>query len=81
MNDDDETTAKELVATVNRLHPSTSILTATALKGRRLLGWIRPGTAYCQLIRMANHVKCLECAQSNLGNKFEDVIWTNETSV
>ena len=39
MNNDDETTATELVAAVNRLHPGTSISTTTALKGRRSLGW------------------------------------------
>ena len=55
--------------------------TKTALRGRSLLGWTRRGTAYCQTIRERNRVKRLEWAKQNLGATFENVIWTDETSV
>ena len=55
MQTDDETTGKELATTLEE--DGVSVSTVTALKGRRLLGWTRRGTAYCQLIRAANRVK------------------------
>ena len=79
MSRDDETTAKELVATLHQAGVFTFL--STALKGRRLLGWTHRGTAYCQLIRAPNRVERLHWAQENLGADFHDVIWTDETSV
>ena len=79
MQEDDETTAKQLVTTLTE--KGMSLCLTTALKGRRLLGWTRRGTAYCQLIRAPNRIKRLEWAQQNLGASFEDVIWSDETSV
>jgi hypothetical protein len=79
MQVNDETTGNKLVSTVNQI--GASISTTTALKGRRLLGWTRRGTAYCQLIRAPNCSKRLEGAQQNLGGTFKDIIWTDETSV
>ena len=76
----DETTAKELVSTL-RTQNGISVSTTTALKGRRLQGCTRCGTAYCQLIRAANCMKRLEWARENSGDSFEDVIWSDETSV
>ena len=58
MNKDDETTAKELQLELASI--GTSVCTKTALRGRRLLGWTRRGTAYCQMIRERNRVKRLE---------------------
>ena len=81
MRKDDETTGKELVQAVTQTVLSVTISTTTALKGRRLLGWTRRGTAYCQLIRVPNRAKRLEWAQRNIGRSFEDVIWSDETSV
>ena len=52
MMQDDETTAKELVTSLQGAGVSVSL--STTLKGRRLLGWTRRGTAYCQLIRAQN---------------------------
>ena len=76
---DDETTAKELVA---ELHEAgVGISRTTALKGRRLMGWIFRGTAYCQLVRAGNREKRLRWEQENLGATFDNVIWTDETSV
>ena len=79
MQTDDETTGKELVSSLS--WNGVSISKTTALKGRKLLGWTRRGTAYCQLIRAVNCVKRLEWAQQNLGETFEDVVWSDETSV
>ena len=79
MTRDDETTAKELVATLQDAGASVSL--STALKGRCLLGWTSRRTAYCQLVRAANREKRLRWAQENLGKNFHDVIWTDETSV
>ena len=79
MQRDDETTGKELVNTLRG--NGVSVSTTTALKGRRLLGWTRRGTAYCQLIRAPNRTKRLQWARQNIGASFEDVIWSDETSV
>jgi transposase len=79
MIEDDETTAKELVTSLQEAGVSMSL--PTALKGRRLLGWTHRGTAYCQLIRAENRQKRLRWAQEHLGADFHDIIWTNETSV
>ena len=62
MQRDDKTTAKELVSTVHTQN-GISVSTTTSLKGRRLQGWTRRGTAYCQLIRAANCTKRLEWAR------------------
>ena len=65
MQRDDETTGTEQVSTVNR--GEVSVSTTIALKGQRLLGWTRCGTAYCQLIRAPSRTKRLEWARQNLG--------------
>ena len=79
MMQDDETTAKELVTSLQGAGVSVSL--STALKGRHVLGWTRRGSAYCQLIRAENRQKRLNWAQEHLGAEFHDVIWTDETSV
>ena len=79
MSQDDETTAKELVTVLQTT--GVSISKFTALKARRLLGWTSRGTAYCQSIRARNREKRLHWAQENLGAGFEDVIWSDETTV
>ena len=79
MMQDDETTAKELVSTLHSA--GVSVSASTALKGRRLLCWTSRGTAYCQLVCLQNREKRLRWAQEHLGADFQDVIWTDETSV
>ena len=79
MEEDDETTAKELVTALRGA--GVSVSTYIALKGRRLLGWTSRGTAYCQLVRAQNREKRLRWAQEYLGASFHDVIWSDETSV
>ena len=80
MQDDDETTGKELLSAVLR-KTSINITAASTLTARKSLGWTSRGSAYCQLIRNGNRVKRLEWAKENIGATFHDVIWTDETSV
>ena len=77
---DDETTASELSLWLQELHVSHMSL-CTILKGRKLLGWTFRGSAYCQLIRAQNKEKRLEWAERYLHDGFEDVVWTDETTV
>jgi len=80
MQEDDETTGKELSSSVLR-KTGIHITPCTARRARRSLGWTRRGAAYCQLIREGNRAKRLEWAKENLGASFHDVIWTDETTV
>ena len=79
MREDDETTATQLQAKL-AAHGCYVSLTTT-LRNRRQLGWIYPGSAYCQLIRNENKQKRLEWACANLNNNFDDVIWSDESSI
>ena len=56
MQEDDETTAREISVRLQQLYISHMSL-RTILKGRKLLGWTFRGSAYCQLIRAQNKVK------------------------
>lgn len=79
---DDETTAYQLHAILNER--GYSISKNTILRCRKSLGWTFRGSAYCQLIRNENKQKRLQWAQQYLtetATGFEDVIWTDETSV
>ena len=80
MQEDDENTARELHVRLQQLHISHMSL-RTILKGRKLLGWTYRGSAYCQLIRAQNKEKRLEWAGRCLHDGFEDVVWTNETTI
>ena len=76
---DDEKTAIQLYHLLKaRGHP---LSLRTILRCRSALGWTFRGSAYCQLIRQPNKVKRLSWAQENVGNTFENVVWTDETSV
>lgn len=75
----DETTAKELRILLQQHGMVVSL--RTVLRGRRSLGWTFRGAAYCQLIRDANKVKRLEWAREHIEDDFEDVVWTDETTV
>ena len=79
MRDDDETTAVQLHALLLR-HGHTMTL-RTVLRCRAALGWTFRGSAYCQLIRQQNKEKRLQWAQEHLSDGFDNVIWTDESSV
>lgn len=79
MRRDDETTATQLQA-VLAAHGVYVSLT-TIVRNRRELGWIYRGSAYCQLIRNQNKLKRLQWSQVNLHDSFDNVIWSDETTV
>ena len=79
MRQDDKTTATQLqfkLATYGLFVSLTTILC-----NRHQLGWIYRGSAYCQLIRQANKQKQLDWARTYLHDSFDDVIWSDETTV
>ena len=45
------------------------------------LGWTYRGSRYCQLICQANKEKRLDWARAHLHDDFEDVVWSDETTV
>jgi transposase len=79
MREDNETTATQLQELLARRYVYVSL--ATIVRNRRELGWIYRGSAYCQLIRNANKEKRLEFARTYLHDNFDDVIWSDETTV
>jgi len=80
MQADDEATAIQIRSYL-LWHGHRLLSLSTILRGRRELGWTYRGSAYCQLIRQANKEKRLEWARANIQDNFEDVVWTDETSV
>ena len=80
MREDDETTAVQLHALLT-LH-DISISLSTILRSRSILGWTFRGSKYCQLV---NKHKRFQWAYDNyvehLDHGFENVIWTDETTV
>ena len=80
MQADDEATAVQIRSYLLR-HGHGLLSLSTILRGRRELGWTYRGSAYCQLIRQANKEKRLEWARAHIQDNFEDVVWTDETSV
>ena len=79
MRKDDETTATQLQALL--ASQSIYMSLATIVRSRLELGWTYRGSAYCQLIRQANKQKRCDWAQTYLHDDFENVIWTDETTV
>ena len=83
MREDDETTAVQLHTLLTACGISISL--STILRSRSSLGWTYRGSKYCQLIRSQNKHKRFQWAyenyMENLNNGFEDVIWTDETTV
>ena len=53
----------------------------TILRCRIQLGWTFRGSSFCQLIRDVNKTKRLEWSRENIGNTFENVIWSDECTV
>ena len=80
MQADDEATAVQIRSYLLR-HDHRLLSLSTILRGQRELGWTYRGSAYCQLIRQANKEKRLEWARAHLHNHFEDVVWSDETTV
>ena len=79
MNKDDETTGCELQKLLSK--DGITICASTALRWRQQLGWTLKGTSYCQMIREVNKEKRLAWAIKNKDMFWEDVIYTDETTV
>lgn len=79
MEKDDETTAYQLHHML--IENGIQIFFRTILRCCSSLGWTFRGSAYCQLIREQNKGKRLEWCQRNKDDAFEDVIWTDESTI
>ena len=86
MREDDETTATQLHTLLSSCGISISL--STILRCRSTLGWTFRGSKYCQLIRHQNKMKRFLWASENYMdllennfNGFNDVIWSDETTV
>ena len=79
MQNDDETTATQLQSILASHNIYVSL--TTIVRCRIQLGWTYRGSAYCQLIRQVNKRKRLQWAQTYLHDSFENVIWSDETTV
>ena len=79
MQEDDETTAIQLQSRLATCGIYVSL--ATILRSRQQLGWVYHGSAYCQLIRTVNKQKRLDWACANIHDDFDNVIWSDESSI
>ncbi len=79
MRYNDETTATQLQALLATRNVYVSL--STIVRNRLQLGWIYRGSAYSQLIRPRNVEKRLLFAQTCLHETFDDVIWSDETTI
>ena len=79
MSRDDETTGMELKKQL--AESGIHVATSTAIQWRMDIGWTSKSTCYCQMIRDVNKVKRLEWARENKNMSFDDVIYTDETTV
>ena len=79
MREDDETTTTQLQAKLATHNVYVSL--GTICRNRSQLGLIYRGPAYCQLIRESNKQKRLDFALAHLHDSFDDVIWSDETTV
>ena len=83
MREDDETTATQLHALLAAHHVSISL--STILHSRTVLGWTFQGSKYCRVIQHENKSKRFLWACDNYGeildDGFDDVIWSDETTV
>ena len=81
MQCDDETTATQLQHLL--CQSGVHISLATIKRCRKELGGAFQGSRYCQLLRESNKLKRLAFVQACIANNetFDDVIWSDETSV
>ena len=79
MEKDDETTAYQLHHML--IENGIQISFRAILRCRSSLGWTFRGSAYCQLIHEQNKAKRLEWCQRYKEDAFENVIWTDESTI
>ena len=79
MQCDDETTAHQLHQML--LEHGVDISFRTILRCCTVFGWTFRGRAYCQLIREGNKTKRLEWCDLYKDDNFDDVIWTDQSTI
>lgn len=79
MQKNDETTGLELQQLLKKAGVDASVLSIR--RWRKDIGWTSKSTSYCQLIRDVNKMKRLTWANQNKDMTFEDLIYTDETTV
>ena len=79
MEEDDETSAYQIRHKLCAMGYNLSL--RIILRCRQSLGWNHRGGAYCQMIRDVNKVKRLEWAKKHENDDFEDVIWTDKSTI
>ena len=79
MQKDDETTGLELKRILEKEGYVASV--SSILRWRTEIGWTSKGTSYCQMIREVNKRKRMEWATKNVGLSFDNVIFSDESSI
>ena len=79
MNEDDKTTATQLIKLLE--DQGYKISKSTILRARKILGWTFHGSKYCQLIRKKNKEMRVKWATENFRNDFKYVVWTDESMI
>ena len=81
MKKNDETTGLELQKLLKKEVEGFDASVSSILRWRNDLGWTAKGTKYCQMIREVNKEKRLKWATENQDTSFDNVIFTDETTV
>ena len=81
--DNDELTARQIHDLLEDQWPEVKVSLSTVKRARKDLGWIATRPKYCQLIRESNTSKRKEWCEKVLkdGDKFKDVVFTDECTV
>ena len=79
LQENDELTAQDITYKLESRGYSISVPTINRIKID--LDWTCKATRYCQMIRNANKPKRVQWVTENINDTFNDVIWTDETSV
>ena len=79
MRDNDETTVTQLLQLLN--DQGFNISKSTIIQTRKLLKWTFHRSSYCQMIRAKNKEKRVKWATDNQANKFENIVWTDESMI
>ena len=79
----DELTTEQIHGLLLQKFPDLKVSISTVKRARYDLGWVASNPKYCQLIRDGNKDKRLAWCQKMIedGEQFDDVIFTDESSV
>ena len=83
LQQNDELTTAKLHDLLCIRFPDIEVSTATLKHARKELGWVTSTPKYCHLIRDNNKQKRLKWCKKMIDERedFQDVIWTNESTV